>query len=149
MKKSDALRLGAEEALAQYAALCFRADDAAGTEILLITSRETGRWVLPKGWPMRSRSAGECALREAYEEAGVNGSLTGDCLGVYSYQKLLADGQAVTCIVSVYPVAVTALSDAFPEAGQRQRGWFAPAQAAALVAEPELHDILARFSTDS
>ncbi len=149
MKKSHALRLGAEETLAQYAALCFRTDKVAGIDILLISSRETGRWVLPKGWPMRSRSAGECALREAYEEAGVKGTLTGDCLGVYSYQKLLSDGQAVTCIVSVYPVAVTALSDVFPEAGQRERAWFTPARAAMLVAEPELQNILARFAPDA
>ncbi len=145
MKKSDALRQGAEAALTQYAALCFRSGSATGTEVLLITSRETGRWVLPKGWPMRSRSAGECALREAYEEAGVQGDLSGDCLGVYGYQKLMGDGRALPCVVSVYPVRVTELREKFPEKGQRERAWFALHRAAELVAEPELKQILGTF----
>jgi 8-oxo-dGTP pyrophosphatase MutT (NUDIX family) len=149
MKRSEALRLGAEEALTQHAALCFRRTPDDSVEVLLITSRETGRWVMPKGWPMRSRSAGDCALREAFEEAGVQGRLTGDCLGLYSYQKALADGRAVTCVVSVYPIEVSALDDDFPERGQRQRSWFVPVVAAALVAEPELRNILARFAPPS
>jgi 8-oxo-dGTP pyrophosphatase MutT (NUDIX family) len=146
MKKSDALRQGAEAALTQYAALCFRSDPDSGTEVLLITSRETGRWVLPKGWPMRSRSAGECALREAFEEAGVQGDLSGDCLGVYGYLKLMDDGKPLPCMVSVYPVRVSGLRNKFPEQGQRERAWFTPARAAELVAEPELKQILGAFT---
>ena len=145
MKKTDADRQGAEAALTQYAALCYR-NGPDGTKVLLITSRETGRWVLPKGWPMRSRSAGECALREAFEEAGVQGKLSGDCLGVYSYCKLMGDGRAVPCIVSVFPVRVSALQEKFPEKGQRERAWFALPRAAELVAEPELKQILGAFT---
>lgn len=145
MKRSEVHGPGAVAALNQQAALCFRRKPGGQIEVLMITSRETGRWVMPKGWPMRTCSAGEGALREAFEEAGVAGVLTGDCLGLYSYQKVMPDGRAVPCVVSVHPVEVTALADDFPERGQRQRAWFPPAVAAALVAEHELRDLLARF----
>lgn len=146
MKKLDKTAPGAVEALTQYAALCHRRTDRGRIEILLITSRDTGRWVLPKGWPMKGRSGACCALREAFEEAGVEGSAIDRCIGVYAYDKILKGGLRQPCVVAVYPVAVTRLKEDFPEKGQRVRKWFSPKKAAARVAEPELAALLAAFA---
>ncbi len=106
------------KARTQYAALCWRAQPG-GIEVLLITSRDTGRWVLPKGWPMADRAPHEAALQEAWEEAGVKGAVSPDCIGYFAYDKT-ADGTtstegAIPCIVAVFPVAVAKLSRRFPE----------------------------------
>jgi len=148
VKKLDQTVSGAEVALTQYAALCHRRSAKGKTEILLITSRETGRWVLPKGWPMKGRSGAECALREAFEEAGVAGAASQRCIGLYAYDKILKGGLRQPCIVAVYTVQVTGLADEFPEKGQRVRKWFSPRKAAARVAEPELSTLLEGFDPD-
>ena len=122
----------------QVAALC---RDAAG-QVLLITSRGTGRWVLPKGWPMAGRSLAEAALREAWEEAGVRGRVGPDPVGRYSYGKDQDEGFSLPVEVQVFAVAVDGLAEDWPEAGQRRRAWFPPSQAAALVAEDELRALL-------
>lgn len=145
LKKSAVERTGAEEALTQYGALCWREDAAGGIEVLLITSRDTGRWVIPKGWPMRGKSGAQCALQEAYEEAGVFGDVSAEPAGIYSYLKTFAPDLGRTCVVTAYPVAVRALSDAFPERKERERRWFPQAEAAELVAEPDLRNIIAGF----
>ena len=59
----------------QVAALCWRMGQGGAVEILLVTSRDTGRWVIPKGWPMDGKSASAAAAREAWEEAGVKGTV--------------------------------------------------------------------------
>lgn len=153
VKKSNLTGNSAERTLTQYGALCYRmaaaggaADGAAGgVEILLITSRDTGRWVLPKGWPMPGRTGPQCALREAFEEAGVEGRLCDGLVGVYPYVKTLAPDAGVTCVVSVYAVAVDRLRHSFPERGQRARTWFPQDEAARRVAEPELAEIIRGF----
>jgi 8-oxo-dGTP pyrophosphatase MutT (NUDIX family) len=129
---------------AQYAALCYRPSGRDTHEVLLITSRDTGRWIIPKGWPMKGRSGAESALREAFEEAGVEGRLSSTPIGVYSYDKILPDGVR-PCIVTVYPVEVTQLSKDFPEKGQRARKWFTPRKAAEKVNEPELRALIETF----
>lgn len=137
-----------ETARTQVAALCWRADKDR-TEVLLVTSRETGRWVLPKGWPMTDRSHAEAARREAWEEAGVEGRVGDRCIGRYAYLKWLGREAAVPCVVSVFPLRVKALAEDFPERGQRQRRWFSPKKAAARVDEPELRALLAGFDPGS
>ena len=74
----------------QYAALPWR--NAQGFEILLITSRETRRWVIPKGWPMPGNSPAESAAQEAYEEAGIRGKIAVQAIGHYGYRKRLRGG---------------------------------------------------------
>lgn len=133
-----------QETQTQYAALCFRRDGKGALEILLITSRDTGRWVIPKGWPMAGKGASQCALREAFEEAGVEGRTTGGTVGLYTYDKVLAKG-VQPCIVSVFPVEVDRLRDEFPEKGQRVRRWFKQKKAAARVDEPELKSLILGF----
>lgn len=128
----------------QYAALCTRRKGKR-TEVLLITSRDTGRWILPKGWPMEGKTGAEAALIEAWEEAGVIGHLTGPPVGSYASQKVLIDSHPMPCRVEVHPVHVEKLAARFPEKGQRRRKWTGVKKAAKLVIEPELAAILRRL----
>ena len=128
----------------QYGALCWREREG-GVEVLLITSRDTGRWVIPKGWPMQGRAPEAAAAREAWEEAGVEGTVSPLCLGRYGYHKVLAPSISVPCAVAVYGLKVARLAGKFPEAKARRREWFTPTEAAALVQEPELSRLIADF----
>jgi 8-oxo-dGTP pyrophosphatase MutT (NUDIX family) len=127
----------------QVAALPFRI--APRPEILLVTSRETRRWVVPKGWPIEGRSLPEAAAREAYEEAGLDGDMSPDAVGVYHYFKRKKSGAMVLCAVSVFPMAVREQRRKWPEKKQRLTRWFAYEEAAALVHEAELRDIILAF----
>jgi len=128
----------------QYAALCYRMrKDSA--QVLLVTSRDSGRWVIPKGWPMKGRSAAEAAATEAWEEAGVTGKIKDHCLGVYSYLKGLHSSHSLPVVVAVYPLLVADMADDFPEAGQRRRKWLDAKKASGRVVEPELCRILRKF----
>ncbi|WP_171232541.1 NUDIX hydrolase [Ruegeria sp. HKCCA4812] len=129
----------------QFAALCTRTHDGQDL-VLLITSRDTKRWIIPKGWPIDGLSGAETALQEAWEEAGVRADAVHDePIGQFTYDKILKDGSAQPVLTNVYRISVRALADDFPEADQRERGWFAPAEAATLVQEPELQALLRRL----
>ncbi|SIT78809.1 8-oxo-dGTP pyrophosphatase MutT, NUDIX family [Pontibaca methylaminivorans] len=128
----------------QFAALCWRLQGDA-PEILLITTRGTGRWIVPKGWPMDGMTPAASAAQEAWEEAGVIGTPAEECLGLYSYTKKVADGAAVPCLVMVYPVRVGELREDFPEKGQRRRDWFSLPEAALRVREAALAQIIGGF----
>jgi 8-oxo-dGTP pyrophosphatase MutT (NUDIX family) len=130
----------------QYAALCYRETQVGELEILLLTSRDTGRWVIPKGWPMDAKAGHEVARQEALEEAGVTGEAGPVPLGIYSYQKRMQDEFSVSCGVEVYPMRVTGFVDSFKEKGKRQLDWAPPAEAASRVAEPELRELILRFA---
>ncbi len=126
----------------QLAALCTRGSGQA-REVLLVTSRDTGRWVLPKGWPIDGLDAAGAALREAWEEAGVkDANVNREPVGVYGYDKRLDGGLAVGVDVTVFEAEVTKLVDDFPEAEERTRKWVAPSEAAHMVDEPELQALL-------
>lgn len=127
----------------QYAALCWRIRRGK-PRILLITSRDTGRWVMPKGWPMNGKSAADAAAREAWEEAGVEGRISERCIGLYTYPKIEGDDQT-PCAVLVFPLKVKNLRKRFPEADERDRKWFGRKKAAEAVQEPELREMLRRF----
>ena len=129
----------------QYAALPWRKTDGS-VEVLLITSRETGRWVIPKGWPMKGISAHHAAAREAFEEAGVTGLPLSKSLGIYHYDKRLRTGRTQHVRVFVFPLAVAAEHDSWPEQAERDRRWVSPGESAAMVDEPELRRLLARFT---
>ncbi len=124
----------------QYAALPYR--HAGGLEVLLLTSRDTGRWVLPKGWPMSGKGPASAAKREALEEAGVVGKIAKRSIGSFHYPKRLSDGATVTCEVHVYPLAVERQRRRWSEQGQRDQRWFTPQEAAQVVQEPELAALL-------
>ncbi|MFC3527046.1 NUDIX hydrolase [Paracoccus mangrovi] len=131
--------IGKRPAEMQVAALCL--DDATGN-VLLITSRGTGRWIVPKGWPMPGRTLAEAAMQEAWEEAGVKGRIVQAEIGRYHYDKEQERGFAVPIEVRVFPLYVDDLDDRFPERGERKRRWFPPHEAAQLVAEAGLKRIL-------
>jgi 8-oxo-dGTP pyrophosphatase MutT (NUDIX family) len=125
----------------QYGAACWRMH-LGRVEVLLITSRDTGRWVIPKGWPVDGLDPANSAAREAWEEAGVTGVLSAEILGYYSYDKGIRPNVSLPCVVAVFPLHVTSLADRFPERKQRRRKWFAASKAAKLVDEPELRRLL-------
>lgn len=129
----------------QHAALCYRISQGS-PEILLITTRGTGSWMLPKGWPMSGKSAGSTAAQEAWEEAGVRGKCEKREIGRFFYMKTVEDGEDIPCVISVHPIEVKRLEQHFPEAGQRRRKWFSPRKAASKVTVPSLARILRDFN---
>jgi 8-oxo-dGTP pyrophosphatase MutT (NUDIX family) len=134
------------EPRAQYAALPWRRRSDGGVEVLLITSRETRRWVIPKGWPIKGLKSPDSAAREALEEAGVEGVVGKKKIGAYHYDKRLRSGRLQKVRVSVYGLAVVAERDHYKEKDQREKLWTAPAEAARLVDEPELKLLIAEFA---
>lgn len=129
----------------QTAALCYRTGKR-GKEILLISSRGTGRWILPKGWPIDGLDGAGAAAQEAWEEAGVKPSkVSKKSIGTFHYDKEFDNGATAPVETKVYPIKVEELVDEFPEAGQRTRNWVAPKKAAEMVQEPELQSILRDF----
>lgn len=113
--------------------------------VLLVTSRETRRWIIPKGWPMPRRKDHDAAAIEAFEEAGVKGRVHKRPLGSFAYEKRLADESVESCRVTVYRLDVKKQLEVWPEAGQRDRRWCSLNEAMALVAEPELKAILCKM----
>jgi 8-oxo-dGTP pyrophosphatase MutT (NUDIX family) len=125
----------------QVAALPVRRNRDGSCSVLLVTSRQTRRWVIPKGWPQRDREDHAAAAQEAREEAGVLGAAHTESVGSYVYRKRRRAG-VTTVRVKVYLLAVTEELADWPEREQRERAWFTPAEAAAKVDEPELRDLL-------
>jgi 8-oxo-dGTP pyrophosphatase MutT (NUDIX family) len=134
-KKSDA------DGLRQVAAVPLRFGERGTPEVLLVTSRETQRWVIPKGWPMKGRKRHEAAAQEAFEEAGVTGKIEKAAIGSYEYFKR----REVTfdlCKVEVFILAVEKQAKTWPEQHERRANWFGLEEAAALVDEPGLSAVL-------
>lgn len=116
-----------------------------GLEILLVTSRETRRWVVPKGGRMPGKTDAEAAAIEAMEEAGVEGMLSDEPLGTFRYLKVLKRRAPRWCVVAVYPLEITAVHAVWKEQGERDRLWMSVEQAAACVVELDLADIIRNF----
>lgn len=129
----------------QFAALPWRRLGDGGVKVLVITSRETRRWVIPKGWPMPGLAPGLAAAQEAYEEAGVVGDPGSEPIGAFGYDKRLRSGRNQPVKVLVFPLEVLVEQLAFPEQGQRDKLWTSPAEAADLVDEPELKALIRAF----
>ncbi len=128
----------------QFGALCYRIKNDK-VQILLISSRTAGRWVIPKGWPMHKMTPAEASSVEAYEEAGVEGTVLETCLGIYSLTRQSPSGTLLPCVVAVFPMKVKRLLKSFPEADQRKRKWFSRKKAAKLVQDIELAHIIKDF----
>jgi hypothetical protein len=129
----------------QVAALPYRLVPGFGVEVLLVTSRDTGRWILPKGNIEPGEDERTAALREAAEEAGIWGEVGDAIAGTYRYRKLRSDGKSSAITVSVWPLHVAKIADDWPEADQRSRIWLPPEDAAHAVQEPELQRLLERW----
>jgi 8-oxo-dGTP pyrophosphatase MutT (NUDIX family) len=128
----------------QYAALPYSADD--DLRILLLTSRNTRRWVIPKGWPMKGRKPHVAAAREARQEGGVIGLVGKHPIGAYTYYKRLSNGADLHCTVDVYALKVETQRKRWPEQHERTAHWFTPEEAAEAVQEPELKALITTFS---
>ncbi|NRB02038.1 MAG: NUDIX hydrolase [Rhodobacteraceae bacterium] len=128
----------------QFAALCWRIKDGK-VQVLLVTSRRTRRWIIPKGWPISDQSPSEAAATEAWEEAGAKGIVDERPLGIFSYVKDVGEDDGLPCVAMVYGLKVKSLSKAFPESDERKRKWMTRKQAAAAVDAPELSRILRDF----
>jgi 8-oxo-dGTP pyrophosphatase MutT (NUDIX family) len=128
----------------QVAALCWRTGRR-GLEVLLITSLNSRRWILPKGWPEAELTGCDNAAREAFEEAGVTGRITASPVGRYLYLKERREGGGMPVSVEVFALCVTKQLDDWPEKGQRSMIWVPLDQAAAKVLEPGLQGVLKDF----
>lgn len=133
----------------QIAAMPVRWTKDGKLSVLLITSRDTGRWVMPKGWPMPGKKSWEAAEIEAMDEAGVTGRIGKKPIGSYLYDKRLDDGEVVPVRVSLFPLLVSSVKKSWLEKAERKRKWFSVKGAAKAVNEPELQEILKQVSKDS
>lgn len=129
------------ERVRQVAAIPFRLDENGAMEVMLVTSRETKRFIVPKGWPMKRKSGRKAATVEAREEAGVIGAALKPPAGTYSYWKRM-EGRFVRVDVTVYLLEVTEQLAHWQEKETRRRAWLPPADAALLIDEPELSTLL-------
>lgn len=127
----------------QSAALAYRWSRN-GPQVLLVTSRNTRRWVLPKGGIKSGLSACDSAAQEAYEEAGIEGRIGRACLGVYSYAKKSGKSDGL-CLVRVFPLKLIVIHADWPERRQRRREWVSLPLACARVKEAMLKRILRSF----
>src|SRR5436189_1216791 len=130
----------------QYAALPYRLSGRSRTEVMLVTSRETQRWIIPKGWPQRGRAPYDSAAREAFEEAGVVGAVGRRSVGSFSYEKRLKNGGVVECEVRVFPLEVKRQNKQWPEKQERKVKWVSASEAAEKVKEPMLSEIIRRLA---
>lgn len=126
----------------QIAALPVRWTDEGKVRVLMVTSRGTGRWVMPKGWVMDGKKPWHAAEIEALEEAGAIGRIASEPLGKYRYEKELGEGELVPIKVTVYPMLVRRLKANWKERQDRERRWFSLSGAAARVDEPDLRKLL-------
>jgi len=134
--------------LKQVGALPFRTvDGGKAVEVLLVTSRRTGRWIIPKGNLDPGRDKRTMAATEAFEEAGVTGALLDRSIGEFSYEKVHSDGQVEAADVEVYALAVAEMLDDWPERQQRLRCWMSPVEASDLIEEEELAAMVLVFGT--
>lgn len=124
----------------QFGAIPWRLH-AGRVQVLLITSRKRGRWIVPKGWPIDGLTPPGSAAREAWEEAGVRGRVAPLCQGVFALQK-----KSTPRMIALFALQVSTLAATWPEKGQRKRRWFDRDEAAERVDNPELAAILRQFS---
>lgn len=92
--------------LKQYGALPVM--EISGTlHVLLITSRVTHRWIIPKGHLEKKMRPSAVAVLEAREEAGVSGAISKTPIGRYRTRECLASGKLAPCEVTVFRLDVS------------------------------------------
>jgi 8-oxo-dGTP pyrophosphatase MutT (NUDIX family) len=130
----------------QYGALPYRFTPEAALEILLVTTRGTRRWIIPKGWPIKGLRPAKSAAQEAYEEAGVRGRVGAKAIGAFVHDKAQnGNGGQVTCDVRVFPLLVKRAAKTWPEIEQRDIQWVTPERALALIKDPALNALVSAF----
>ncbi len=133
----------------QVGALCVGGPGDGPLKVLLVTSRDTGRWIIPKGWPMKRLKDHLAAAQEALEEAGVSGKVSRKPWGTYGYVRTIAGDVPQHLDVTVYLMLVKRQKKRWPEDKERRRYWFSIESAARRVAEPELRRLIRRVGRHS
>jgi 8-oxo-dGTP pyrophosphatase MutT (NUDIX family) len=129
----------------QFGALPFRWSRHGSLEVMLVTTRGRKRWIIPKGWPIPDLEPHDSAAREAFEEAGLVGSVDPSAVGSFRYNKRLGPGRQVRCTVEVFPLHVDHQRPHWLEKGERETRWLSARKAASLVSEADLKKILLSF----
>jgi 8-oxo-dGTP pyrophosphatase MutT (NUDIX family) len=132
----------------QYAALPWRHADGR-VEILLVTTRNTRRWIVPKGGPLAGRTPSESAAQEAFEEAGVLGKVEADAFGTFRYNKRRKSGEVIACKVQVFAMEVERQRRSWAEKAMRETCWCTPEEAVARVSDVGLRRLIAKFAKSS
>jgi 8-oxo-dGTP pyrophosphatase MutT (NUDIX family) len=140
--------IGTVEFSRQVGALPIRRGPDGALNVLLVTTLQTQRWIIPKGWPLPGRQDWAAAAVEAREEAGVLGEAREGSIGSYTYEKRRTTG-SVPVRVSVYLLEVSEELETWPECARRRRAWFTLAEAAEAVHEPELRALLLQIKVAS
>ncbi len=135
----------ASPASIQYGALPYRFTQAGSLELLLVTTRQSKRWIVPKGRPIKGLKPAKAAAREAYEEAGIRGAVEEKSIGSFRFQKTLDGAPNILCEVRVYALKVKQQLRIWPEAPQRTPRWFDPAEALSAVNDAGLKSLISRF----
>jgi uncharacterized protein len=118
----------------------------ASIRIMLVTSRQTRRWIIPKGNVDDGMTPHAAAAQEAEEEAGVRGKVSRNALGSFTYDKRIVGSICVTATIDVFPLAVREVMDEWKESKWRRRRWFTLDEVADAIEEQELHEIITTFA---
>ncbi|AML50262.1 MULTISPECIES: NUDIX hydrolase [Falsihalocynthiibacter] len=149
IQKGSALSLKSKYDLrTQFGAICYRVANGK-IQILLITSRRSRLWIVPKGWPINGKTPAQSAAIEAWEEAGAIGVMGDACIGLYSHTKKATKGEILPVMVSLFALQVKRTAKKFPEKSQRKRKWVSRKKAASMVSDPELGKILRGFTPEN
>lgn len=130
--------------LRQVSALVYRVEPDKTIRILVVTSLDTKRPIIPKGWPMKRLKKHDTAAREAFEEAGIIGKISCKPIGKFHYWKRRKTHFSYVR-VDVFPMKMQKMLDDYPEAERRLRAWLTPEDAALLIDEPQLATIVRKF----
>ncbi len=145
MKEKQARKFVRKDvAIRQVAALPFRESATGEIEVMLLTSRETSRFIIPKGWPMKKLPDWKAAGVEARQEAGLIGAVGRNPIGSYQYWKRLKS-VFVPVSVAVFAMEVKKEKPAWREMGMRQKRWLTVKDAVSLIDEPDLSGLIERF----
>ncbi len=134
---------GKREIRTQFGALCYRIRNDK-VQVLIITTRSRKNWIIPKGWPIDQATPANAAAREAFEEAGVEGKVHGNSLGIFTNNKQI-DGDDFPVVVAVFALKVKRIHAIYPERGQRKRKWLSRKKAAAMIENRELRHMIKDF----
>jgi 8-oxo-dGTP pyrophosphatase MutT (NUDIX family) len=129
----------------QSGALPWRLKRRRTAEVMLVTGRRSGRWMIPKGWPMAGKSLADSAAREAFEEAGIKGRVDPRPIGIFRHVKRHLLLGELEVDIQVHPLAVERELGDWPESAERTRKWFGVKEAAAQVDSEELRKLIMRF----
>ena len=150
MIASSGLNTSVDIPYRQIGALPYRLTASGECEVLLVTSRGTRQWIIPKGWPMENLTDPDAAAREAYEEAGVIGEIQTKAIGTFTYLKQpKGAGALAEIVVEIYPMRVDRQLAFWPEASQRQTAWMSPTLANPMISNPTLRTLLESWAAES